>query len=65
LAVDGKEYISFTAILPQRKEPFVPNIREAGWAPELFWTLWGREKFLTLAENQTPSIQPTVCCYTD
>jgi hypothetical protein len=29
------------------------------------WTLWSREKSLTLARNQTPDVQPVARRYTD
>jgi hypothetical protein len=41
------------ASLPPRKEPLVPIGKEAGWAPEPFWTRWWREKFPALAGNRT------------
>jgi hypothetical protein len=42
------------AILPPGERTPVPTGKEAGWAPELFWTLWKKEKFLAPAENQSP-----------
>jgi hypothetical protein len=41
------------AALPPEKEPLVPIGKEAGWAPEPFWTRWWREKFPAPAGNQT------------
>jgi len=33
-----------SAVLPPRKELPIPLVYEAGWVPELVWTLWRREK---------------------
>jgi hypothetical protein len=33
------------AALPTGEEPLVPIRREAGWAPEPFWTRWWTEMF--------------------
>jgi hypothetical protein len=35
--------------------PLVPNLLEAGWAPEPVSTLWSRKKNLTSGGNQTPA----------
>jgi hypothetical protein len=31
------------ATLPTTEDPTVPIEKEAGWAPELVWRLWGRD----------------------
>jgi hypothetical protein len=41
------------ALYPHGKNPSVPIDQEAGWASELVWTFWRREKSLATAENQT------------
>lgn len=38
---------------------------EVGWAPELIWTLWIRDKSLVPPRNQAPAIQPIAQYYTD
>jgi hypothetical protein len=54
------------ALLPE-KEPPVPIWQEAGWAPEMVWTLWCREKSHTYRDtNFYPSaVQPVASRYTD
>jgi hypothetical protein len=53
------------ATLPPGKEPLVPIGWEAGWLPELVWTLQGREKSVAPSRNRTPAIRPIACCYTN
>jgi hypothetical protein len=38
---------------PPGKEPLVPNRQETGWAPDLVWTRWWREKFSAPAGTRT------------
>jgi hypothetical protein len=38
--------------------PPVPIGWEGGWAPQLVWTQWRREKYLALTGNRTPAVQP-------
>jgi hypothetical protein len=45
--------------------PSVPIGQEAVWAPERVWTLWSKEKFLALAGNRTPAVQPEAHRYTE
>jgi hypothetical protein len=44
-------------LYPPVKESLIPIGQEAGWTPELVWTLWRREKTCTVG-IQTPAIQP-------
>jgi hypothetical protein len=43
-------------LYPREKSP-TPMEQEVGWAPELVWMIWKREKSLVLAWIQTP-VQP-------
>jgi hypothetical protein len=54
------------ALLP-RKEIAVPRVQDAGWATELVWMLWSREKSIASVESWTQilSTQPKTCHYTD
>jgi hypothetical protein len=38
-----------TALYPRRKDPPVPIVQEAGWAPEPVWTQRLEEKFIASA----------------
>jgi len=42
-----------------RKEPPIPIASEVGWAPELLWTFWKRDKSLIPASTEPRIIQPT------
>jgi hypothetical protein len=48
------------AALPIGKEPLVPIVQEAWWAPEPFWTRWWREIPSPRRESnpRTPIVQP-------
>jgi hypothetical protein len=48
-----------------RKEPTVSIQEEAGWAPELVWTLWRINKYVLPTVNRTPAVQSIACRYTD
>jgi hypothetical protein len=52
------------AALSPWKEPSVLIGKEAGFTPELVWTLWRREKIFT-AGNRTRAVHPVVQRYTD
>jgi hypothetical protein len=47
------------------KEPPVPIVQEAGWAPEPAWTLWSGEKSLSSARERTSAIQFKAHRYTN
>jgi hypothetical protein len=47
------------AALPQKKQPPVPIVEEAGWAPEPVWTLWSKEKCLVPTGNRTRHLPNT------
>ena len=49
------QYHSLIA-LPLGKKTPVPTEQEFGWAPELVWTLWTREKFLP-----PPTVKVEIC----
>jgi hypothetical protein len=53
------------AALLSGKEHTVPIVWEAGWVPELVWTLWSREKSLALVGNRNPAVQPVARRYPD
>jgi hypothetical protein len=54
-----------TAASPPGKEPPVPIVLGAGWAPKPVWTLWSKEKTLVHAGNQTLVPQLVGRRYTD
>jgi hypothetical protein len=47
------------------KELPVPIVKEAGWAPEPFGTLWITEKSFTLVMNRSLAVQPVGHHYAD
>jgi hypothetical protein len=54
-----------TALYPREKEPPVPTVQEAGWAPELFWMQRLEEKSSASVGDRTPVVQSVVRHYTD
>jgi hypothetical protein len=54
-----------TATLPPVKQPHLPLVKEVGWAPDLVWTFWGKEKSLVPARNRTPAVHPLASRYTE
>jgi hypothetical protein len=55
--------VSYTLLplYPLGRETLVPNGQEAGWAQELLWMLWSRQKSLAPARNRAPAVQPIAC----
>jgi hypothetical protein len=51
--------------LPPDKEPPVPTVLEAGWAPEPVWTQRLEEIFSETVGDRTPAVQSVVRHYTD
>jgi hypothetical protein len=51
--------------LPPGKEPPVPIVQEAGWAPEQFWTQRLEEKSCASVGDRSPAVQSVVRRYTD
>jgi hypothetical protein len=50
--------------LPPGKEPPVPTVQEAGWAPEPVWTQMLEGKSSTSVGDRTPAVQSIVRHYT-
>jgi hypothetical protein len=57
-------HVHVPAALSPGKDPPVPIGCEAGWVPELVWTLPSSEKSCA-AWNQTAALQSLTRCYTD
>jgi hypothetical protein len=51
--------------LPPGKEPPVPTVQKAGWAPEPVWTQRLEEKSSASVGDRTPAVQSVVRHYTD
>jgi hypothetical protein len=66
-ALEGGEWSAshHSCDLPQGKEPPVPIVQEAGWAPELVWTQRLEEKSSASVGDRTPAVQSVVRHYTD
>jgi hypothetical protein len=70
LALDGVsgQRHALAALYPQGKEPLVPIVQEAGWAPELVWTQRLEEKSSAPAGDRVSDclvVQPVARHYTD
>jgi hypothetical protein len=53
------------ALYSRGKEPSVPIVQEAGWAPEPVWTQRLEEKSSASVGDRTPAVQSVVKHYTD
>jgi hypothetical protein len=51
--------------LPPGREPPVPTVQEARWAPEPVWTQRLEEKFSASVGDRTPAVQSVVRHCTD
>jgi hypothetical protein len=51
--------------LPPGKEPPVPIVQEAGWAPEPVWRQRSEEKYSASVGDLTPAAESVVRNYTD
>jgi hypothetical protein len=67
LALEGGEWsASWPACsLPPRKEPPVPIVQEAGWAPEPVWMQRLEEKSSASVGDRKPAVQSVVRHHTD
>jgi hypothetical protein len=61
-ALEGGEWSASRSgrALPPGKEPSVPNVQEAGWAPEPVWTQRFEEKSSAFVGDRTPAVQSVV-----
>jgi hypothetical protein len=49
-------------VLPPGKNLPIPLVRNIGWALKPIWKVWGRDKFIDDARNQTPIPRPSTHC---
>jgi hypothetical protein len=63
MGVSGQRHAP-AALYPRGKDPPVPIVQEAGWAPQPVWTQTIEEKSFTPAGDRTPVVQPVVRHYT-
>jgi hypothetical protein len=66
-ALEGGEWSAsrLGRALPPGKEPPVPTVEEAGWAPEPVWTQRLEEKSSASVGDRTPAVQSMVRQCTD
>jgi hypothetical protein len=66
-ALEGGEWSASRSgrALPPGKEPPVPTVQEAGWAPEPVWMQRLQEKSSASVGDRTPAVQSVVRHYTD
>jgi hypothetical protein len=57
-ALEGGEWSALRPgrALPPDKEPPVPTVQEAGWAPEPVWTQGLQAKFFNPVQDRNPSL---------
>jgi hypothetical protein len=67
LALEGGEWSASRPgrALPPGKEPPVPTVQEAGWAPEPVWTQRLEERSRASVGDRTPAVQSVIRHYTD
>jgi hypothetical protein len=59
------QHHALAALYPQRKDPPVPIVQEAGWAREPVWMQRLEEKSFASVRDQTPVVQSVVRHHTD
>jgi hypothetical protein len=66
-ALEGGEWSASRSgrALPPDKEPPVPTVREAGWAPQPVWTQRVEKKSCASVGDRTPAVQSVVRHCTD
>jgi hypothetical protein len=66
-ALEGGEWSASrpSCALPPGKEPPVPTVQEAGWAPEPVWTQRLGEKSSASVGDRTPAVRSVVRHCTD
>jgi hypothetical protein len=64
MGVSGQRHAP-AALYPWGKNPPVPIVQEAGWAPEPVWTQRLQKKFSASVGDRSPVVQTAVRHYTD
>jgi hypothetical protein len=64
MGVSGQHHAP-AALYPRVKDPPVPTVQEAGWAPEPVWTHRIEKKSSASVGDRTPVVQSVVTHYTD
>jgi hypothetical protein len=64
MRVSGQRHVPGRA-LPPGKEPSVPIVQEAGWAPEPVWTQEVKEKSFAPVGDRTLFVQSVIRHYAD
>jgi hypothetical protein len=63
MGVSGQRH-ALAALYPRGKDPPVPIVQEAGWAPEPVWTQRLEETSSASVGDRTPVVQSVVRHYT-